>query len=96
MNSDGTASRTAPWLGYATLIAACLLAFRLLYLWLEYRYFLINAWVELIVFALVVLAHLAVRPRDDARFRKIALQIVLGTLAVMGLFLLIAFNIRIA
>jgi hypothetical protein len=87
---------TAPWLGYATLVGACLLAFRLLYLWLEYRYFLINAWVDAIAFVLVVGVHLVVRPRDDARFRKIALRIVLTTLALMGAFLLIAFNLRIA
>jgi len=83
-------------LGYATLIVACLLAFRLLYLWLEFRYFWINASTEVIVFAVVVLAHLATRPRDDERFQKISVRIVLVTLALMGVFLFIAFNIRIA
>jgi hypothetical protein len=77
-------------------VAACLLAFRLLYLWLEYRYFWINAWVETLVFALIVLAHLVVRPRGDPRFRKVALRIVLVTLLVMAAFLVVAFNLRIA
>jgi phosphatidylserine synthase len=86
----------APWLGYVTLVAACLVAFRLLYLRLEYRYFWINAWVEVLVFALIVLAHLVVRPRADPRFRQVANRVVLVTLLVMGLFLVIAFNIRIA
>lgn len=83
-------------LAYGTLVAACLLAFRLLYLWLEYLYFWINSWRSVLAFAVVLLIHLIARPRDDARFRKNSNRIVLVTLILMGLFLLIAFNIHIA
>jgi phosphatidylserine synthase len=79
-----------------TLIAACLFAFRILYLWLEYLHFWVNASAEVVVFGVCLLAHLILRPRDDPQFRKNAWRIVIGTLVVMGLFLLIAFNLRIA
>jgi len=49
-----------------------------------------------IAFGVALLAHLIVRPRDDARFRKFSIRIVLVTLALMGAFLFIAFNLRIA
>lgn len=84
------------WLGYGTLIACCLLAFRIIFLWLEYLHFWINASVEVVAFGIVLLAHLILRPRDDPRFRQISVRIVLVTLALMGVFLFIAFNLRIA
>ena len=72
------------------------MAFRILFLWLEYLYFWLNASVEVVVFVVVLLAHLILRPRDDPRFNKISRRIVVVTLILMGLFLLIAFNLRIA
>ena len=89
-------ARTAPWLGYATLVAACLFAFRVLMVWMTYRYFWLNGWDEVLVFAVVLAAHLITRPRDDPQFRKVARRIVVATLLVMGAFLVIAFNLRIA
>jgi len=83
-------------LGYGTLILCCVLAFRILFLWLEYLHFWINASAEVIAFGIALLSHLIVRPRDDARFRKVSIRIVLVTLALMGAFLFIAFNLRIA
>ena len=93
---DPSHRRATTWLGYATLIGACLLAFRLLFLWLEYLYFWVNASNEVIAFAVTVVAHLVVRPRDNPRFRQITVRIVLVTVAAMAALLLIAFNLHIA
>jgi len=49
-----------------------------------------------VAFGIALLAPLIVRPRDDARFRKISIRVILATLALMGVFLFIAFNLRIA
>lgn len=81
------------WQGYATLIAACFLAFRLLYLWLSYSYFWVNAWREALAFALVLAVHFYVRPQTD-QFRKGTRRLVLVTLFAMGALLLIAFMFR--
>jgi len=92
----GVRARANNLLAYGTLIVCCVLAFRILFLWLEYLHFWINASAEVIAFGVALLAHLVVRPRDDARFRTMSIRIVLTTLAFMGVFLFIAFNIRIA
>ena len=87
--------RTPTWLGYGTLVAACLFAFRILFVWMTYRYFWVNAWAEVLVFAVILVAHLIARPRADPQFRKVTRRIVLATLLGMGAFLVVAFNLRI-
>jgi len=89
-------ARTAPLLGYATLIAACFAAFRVLLVWMTYRYFWLNGWDEVLVFAVILLVHLIVRPHDDPQFRKVTRRIVVATVLAMVALLVIAFNIRIA
>ena len=87
--------RSASLLGYATLVAACLWAFRVLLVGMTYRYFWVNAWDEVLVFAVILAVHLIARPRADPQFRKVTKRIVLATLLVMGAFLVFAFGLRI-
>lgn len=88
-------ARTAPLLGYATLVAACVAAFRVLIQWMTYRYFWLNAWDEVLVFAVILGVHLITRPRDDPRFRTVARRIVVATVILMVALLAFAFTIRI-
>ena len=87
--------RTAPLLGYATLVAACIAAFRVLIQWMTYRYFWLNAWDEVLVFAVILGAHLITRPRDDPRFRTVTRRIVVATVILMAALLVFGFMIRI-
>ena len=83
------------WLAYGTLVAACLYAFRVLSVGMTYRYFWVNAWDEVLIFAGILAAHVLVRPRADPKFRKIAKRIVITTLVVVAVVLVFAFSIRI-
>jgi hypothetical protein len=83
--------RNKNWLAHGTTVVACLLAFQMLYLRMEYADFWSNAGLQVIAFVAVVLVHLMARPHGDPKFRKATRRLVLGTVVAMALFLLVGF-----
>jgi hypothetical protein len=83
------------WVGYVTLIAACIAAMRVGNVWITYRYFWVNAWDEVAGFAVFLVVHLIARPKENEHFRKHERRAAIATVVIAAAILVFLAGMRI-